>query len=435
MLNLEQRARRAEDLEELGFILVNETHNLIAYRQCILWESRDGRGRLSAVSGVSQVEKDAPMVQWLRRTMPRLERRFSDRVPRILDARDSDEEVCPGWSDWFPAHGLWGPLKAPSGEYLGELLLLRDEPFLEYELSLAEHICDAYAHAWQALRRGKGVRRHLAALSKGWRLPFLAAVALGVTVVTPVRLSVLAPAEVIPLEALEVRAPTDGVVDIMQVDPNEVVTQDQPLLKLDPTLILSRFAVARRKLAVAEAEYRQMAQKAVFDAESKALVTLLEGKRDLQKEEVSYLDTLLKQMEIKAGRAGIAIYNDPSDWVGRPVQTGERILTIADPEKVQLEVLVTVDDAISLQKGAEVRLFLAITPDRPLAATLHRAGFEAQPTPEGTMAYRVLASFLDGVTPPRIGLKGTAKIYGEEVSLLYYLLRRPLSAMRRWIGV
>lgn len=301
-------------------------------------------------------------------------------------------------------------------------------------MSLIGHVCEAYAHAWHALSRGGGLGKRLATLGKGWRLPVVVALALVISVFTPVRISVLAPAEVIPLDALEVRAPTDGVVDVMQVEPNEKVVEAQPLLKLDPTLLRSRFAVARRKLAVAEAEYRQMAHKAVFDAESKAQVAVLEGKRDLQLEEVGYLEALLKQLEVKADRPGVVIYSDPSDWVGRPVQTGERILTIADPAKVQLEVQVAVDDAIALQEGAEVRFFLSIAPDKPLTAVLKRAAFDAQPTPEGTLVYRVLANFEADVVPPRIGLKGTAKVYGEEVKLLYYLLRRPFASVRRWTG-
>ena len=35
ILNLERRSRRAESREELGFIIVNETHNLIPYRQSV----------------------------------------------------------------------------------------------------------------------------------------------------------------------------------------------------------------------------------------------------------------------------------------------------------------------------------------------------------------------------------------------------------------
>ncbi len=56
------------------------------------------------------------------------------------------------------------------------------------------------------------------------------------------------------------------------------------------------------------------------------------------------------------------------------------------------------------------------------------------PLLEGTLVYRVLANFEVDVVPPRIGLKGTAKVYGEEVKLLYYLLRRPFASVRRWTG-
>ena len=35
---------------------------------------------------------------------------------------------------------------------------------------------------------------------------------------------------------------------------------------------------------------------------------------------------------------------------------------------------------------------------------------------------------------PRIGSRGTAQIYGENVSLGFYLFRRPLAAVRQWMG-
>jgi hypothetical protein len=50
------------------------------------------------------------------------------------------------------------------------------------------------------------------------------------------------------------------------------------------------------------------------------------------------------------------------------------------------------------------------------------------------LGYRLKASFADGTRIPRIGLRGTAKIYGEQVSLFYYLMRRPLAALRQLIG-
>jgi len=53
------------------------------------------------------------------------------------------------------------------------------------------------------------------------------------------------------------------------------------------------------------------------------------------------------------------------------------------------------------------------------------------------MAYRLRARFVDddGATPPRVGLKGTAKLYGETVPLAVYLFRRPLAAIRQHLGV
>jgi len=37
--------------------------------------------------------------------------------------------------------------------------------------------------------------------------------------------------------------------------------------------------------------------------------------------------------------------------------------------------------------------------------------------------------------PHRIGLRGTAKLYGEKVSLAYYLLRRPITFVRQHLGI
>ncbi|MNT88624.1 hypothetical protein D3C72_2292120 [compost metagenome] len=54
------------------------------------------------------------------------------------------------------------------------------------------------------------------------------------------------------------------------------------------------------------------------------------------------------------------------------------------------------------------------------------------------MAYRVRARFDDGgaqAVQPRVGLKGTAKLYGERTPLAGYLLRKPLATLRVWLGI
>ena len=51
------------------------------------------------------------------------------------------------------------------------------------------------------------------------------------------------------------------------------------------------------------------------------------------------------------------------------------------------------------------------------------------------MAYRVTAQLVDTNNTPRIGLRGTAKIFGEEVRLFFYLFRKPVIFVRQTLGL
>jgi len=51
------------------------------------------------------------------------------------------------------------------------------------------------------------------------------------------------------------------------------------------------------------------------------------------------------------------------------------------------------------------------------------------------LAYKVVASLTENLeNKPRIGLRGTARIYGDEVTIFYYLFRTPINILRQWIG-
>ena len=73
-------------------------------------------------------------------------------------------------------------------------------------------------------------------------------------------------------------------------------------------------------------------------------------------------------------------------------------------------------------------------PLEPLTATLRYVAHEAVERPDGHSAYRVRAT-LDAGQQPRVGLKGTARLEGESVALGYWILRRPLAALRAWAGL
>ncbi len=178
-----------------------------------------------------------------------------------------------------------------------------------------------------------------------------------------------------------------------------------------------------------------MSQKAVFDAKSKNRVQFLKGRIDVETARAKRVRDQLKLIEVYASQAGIALFDNANDWVGRPVAAGEKIMQIADPAAVELEASLPVSDAINFAAGAETVFFANIDPEHPLTARVRVASFRATVTPDGILAYRIKARFDAGIASPRIGLRGTAKIYGGNTTLFYFLFRRPLSKARQWLGL
>lgn len=429
LLQLQHAARHAEDTAALGFIVVNETRALLEYRQAALWVNRPS-SQVAALSGVAVLDANAPYVAWLRQ-LGEWRHGLAEGHTPLLDPHDLPAGLAEQWGQWLPPYGLWLALRAPGGEAIGGLLLAREQPWQEEEAHLLEALLDAYGHAWHALLpRPSWWRRLTPDRNQAWLL-----LALALVLCFPVHQSVLAPVEVAASDPTVVRSPMQGVVDRFHVEPNQAVADGQLLITLDNTDLSNRLEVSRKALAVSEAEYRRGAQQAVFDNKSKAELSILKGHVDQHAAEVAYMEDLLARSQVKAPHAGIAIYSDPHDWLGKPVEVGERLLMVADPARVELAVRLPVADFIELEPGDEVAAFLNVDPQHPLSAKLYYASYQAEVGPDEVLAYLVKARFDEGQPPPRIGYKGTAKLYGRPATLFYHLFRRPLGALRQWLGL
>ena len=111
-------------------------------------------------------------------------------------------------------------------------------------------------------------------------------------------------------------------------------------------------------------------------------------------------------------------------------------MDIADPSSVKVRLDLAVDDAIALKEGASVRLFLDANPLNSLRGVVETASYHATPTSSQVLAYRVsVASDDEEGAAPRIGLQGTAQLYGDYVPLAFFLFRRPLSTIRQYLGL
>ncbi|MBV6288315.1 efflux RND transporter periplasmic adaptor subunit [Pseudomonas aegrilactucae] len=423
-LKLERQARAAASVEVLAFSMVNDSQPLFGFRHAALLIT----GKVRALTGISAVEPNAPFVVFIERAAAQLAAGERLALPGPVPPESLDQASRDDWQALSAPHAFWLPLKRREGEVFGGLWLSRDTPWSDAEQALLAQLGDCYSHAWRALQPGKPWRMRWPARTR-WAI----AGALLLVLLVPVRQSVLAPAEVVPRNGQVVAAPLDGVVAEFLVKPNQPVQAGQVLVRFDATSLKAQADVAERTLGVAEAELKANAQRAFSDADSSARLDLLAARVEQKRAERDYARDLLARTEVRAERDGIAVFADAQRWTGKPVRTGERLLEIADPTQAELRIELPVADAIGLEQGAEVALFLDSDPLHRHSAILERAAYQAQSTAAGQLAYRLDATF--DAAPPRIGLRGTAKVFGDRAPLALYLMRRPLAALRQAVGL
>jgi multidrug resistance efflux pump len=435
LLEFQQKLQRCKSLRELLFSAANDPLAVLDFDQAVVWRhGARSQVRIEAVSGLAEITPDTPYVQWLTRAIGYIRLTLPEAVS-VLALEDLPEGLAEDGAEWVHAHLLHCVLAGPDGTVLGGLLFMRATPFEEQETAVAQWLTASVGFAvW-------GWRSHTPRLQKLLRnrsARYTAAGAvclLGLCLFVPVRMSALAPAEITPVRPIPITSPVEGVVGRIVVQPNETVKADQVLVELDDTSVRNRLAVAKKALDIAKADYQRATNKSFSDEASKGELLVLDSRAREKGAEVDYLTELSQRLRITAPQGGIAIFSDSEDWRGKPVQPGERIMIIADPSLVGVTVYLPPEDAVQLESGAEVTVFLNINPLSPLKARITQTSYEATVLPDNSLAYTVKAALVAGSDLPRIGHRGTAKVYGEPVSLGYYLLRKPIFFVRKSLGI
>jgi multidrug efflux pump subunit AcrA (membrane-fusion protein) len=435
LLQLERRLQSANSNREVAFRAVNDSSQALRYDQAVLWRlDVFSRPLIAAASGLADVAGDSPYQQWLVRLLRSITPEPFEKPQSFTLAELSEALVADG-SEWAPAHLLHCPLRGPGAIELGGLLFFRAEPFSDPERAVAEWIAGSTGFALWAWRGERSSIKRWLKSRKTWRqFAVIAALAALVSLV-PVRLSVLAPAEITAARPIPVTSPIEGAVREIVVKPNQIVKADELLVVLDDTGFRNRLELASRALDIARADQQRAIFKSFTDEASRYELQVLNARTQEKLAEVSYLTELLEKSKLTAPQGGIAVFSSQEDWRGRPVQVGERVMMIADPSLIDVTIYVPPEDAVELERGSEVNLLLHVDPLSPLQAKIDRSSYEATVAPDGTLAYVVRAELAPGQGLPRIGLRGTAKIYAQRVTLGYYLMRKPLAYLRRTLGV
>ncbi len=433
ILQLEKMVRSSRNLSELAFIIMNETHKLVGYKNAFLWfaNSRGGVDVFSA-SGVEEVDKSAPLVHWLKKAIASFAVKKEAKSSQVIGIDHFPKVITTDWSKYMSRNVFWCPLLDDDGNLYGGIWFAKDKPYQKNELVLLEIILDAYRHqigVYKEVNKNKGN-----SLLKKLSLRGLL-IAVVILMFLPVRQSVVATSSIVPKNPVIVNSPINGVIKKVLVEPNNFIGEGDNLIVFDDVEMKNRYEVSLKTLKVVEAELKKARQLAFSSPQDQANIKLLEAKLEQKVKDVEYNKTILSKVLLQSSANGVAIFGDKNDLIGRPVVVGEKLLVIANPREVELEIMVPAEDAISLEKDSKVDFFLNINAMKSYRAKIYQASYEPIITPEGVASYKVKATILADRDLPRVGLKAVSKIYGKNVSVFYYLFRRPIRFIRQKLGL
>jgi len=434
LLLTEDRIRKAKTENELQHLITNETRKFSGARQIFLLQKKSKRNfQVVCVSSMAITERDTPLIRWVEEIVRN--------IPDADGGKDSIDFELPGFANTdeeetkrYPfRHLCWQPLKLADGTVFAGMLLARNAPWNTSSLETLDREAEFFAHAWSALNRpGKLHPKPTGSREIKLAITFSALLLL----CAPIPLRTLAPVEIIPQDPFIVAAPIDGVIDNILIEPNQSVNARQPLIKFDDTKLRNRLEISERDMRVAEASYQRASQAAFFNEDARHKLAITKAEYELKRSEYKFAAKEFDRTVLMAPQSGLAIFASKDDWKGRPVMTGQQIMYIANPDRVVVQINLPVTDAIAIKKGAAIRLFLDADPLTAITATVTETSYHAQPTDGNALAYKLRAKlYATGKTKPRIGARGTAQIYGDNVPLAYYLFRKPLSWLRQNFGL
>ena len=437
LLDIEAESRKAESLQALDYLIANETRKLTRARQIFVFRGKKYL-KLKAITGLTQINRDAKLVQDIEVILRLIEERHDAR--RVIKTkRDALVGLEHDILQAYPfIHFLWVPLASPGRAVNGGILLAREKEWGTSDIEVATRLGETYSHAMALLIADPG-RKKRPLQDKLKRNVFFVIVGLLLFIealIIPVDMNSVAPMEITAHRPFVVAAPLEGMIEQVMVDPSEPVKAGQPLVMLSDTVLRNKYHIAQKEVQIAEARLKTISQLAFSNEEDRHDLRAAMADLQLKKVELTFAEQMLDRSLIRAERDGIAVFANKQDLIGKPVETGAQIMQIADPEQIDISIDIPVGDALILKRNAEVKVYLDSDPINGRRARIISSDYRAHETATGGLAFRAVARFETKESEaPRIGNRGVARIYGNKTALGLYLFRRPIAALRRWINL
>jgi RND family efflux transporter MFP subunit len=453
LVTVSQEITSTLNLERMLQTIVNAPQAVIPYERAAIALEQRGRFKLSAVTGLTQVNADAPDIAPLNQIL-----QWAALSEEVIHVRqhgehvDSDrEETRAKFSKYFAESGMRGFYARPLNDDTGRVGMLAmessDPDFLgPAHIEILEVLASQTTVALRNAQMYKEVpfisllepvlvrKRKFMALEERRRMLFLAlgAVALFFLVACPLPLRVDGDAVVAPGRRALVQPEVEGVLGKVLVHEGQWVEHGQVLAEMEAWSQRSALAEAQAKY---ESAMLQMNRALAANDGSDAGVRRVQA--DFWKAEVDRAAQLLEKAQLRSPIDGVVATPHVETFAGRKLQQGDSFAEVVDTSQATVDVAIDDDDAGLLKDTQKAVVKLNSYPTRTFHGDVVIVSPKAELFHETPVFYaRVGVSNTDGAM--RAGMEGRGKVTVGWYPAAYVFFRRPAlwlySKVWYWLG-
>jgi RND family efflux transporter MFP subunit len=441
------------NLERMLQTIVNAPQAVIPYERAAIALEQRGRFKLSAVTGILQVNADAPDVAPLNEIL-----QWAALAEEIVHVRQHGaeidaprEETRAKFHKYFEKTGMRGFYAMPLSDDTGRVGVLglesSDPDFLgPAHIEILQVLASQATVALRNAQMYKEVpfisvlepmlerKRKFMAMEKKRRaaILLLAAATIIFLAVFPLPLRLDGDAVVAPIRRAQVQPEFEGVVAKVFVHEGESVSRGQVLAEMEAWDYQSALAEAAAKY---QSALLQMNRSLAANDGGEAGIQRVQA--DYWKAEVERARELLGKAQLRTPIDGVVSTPHVENFAGRRLQHGDSFAEVVDASSAVVDVAIDDTDAGYLHAGSKAAVKLNSYAMRTLHGHVLVVSPKGQTQGESRVFFaRVLVPNNDGSI--RTGMEGRGKVSAGWYPAGYVLFRRPVvwlySRLWTWFG-
>jgi multidrug resistance efflux pump len=448
---LARRAIGCASLEELQFVLTNDTRSVVFFDRCSLIIHFRGRSWLSAASnepaahqGTRFAQKAEELAQTLaEQTRPLLVSKDRQKaIPSDAGVSAHSLAACRSFLQETGGDRLLVVPFLVNGIPLGHVVMeffphtecveqqihnfLEITPFLSAAL-LEKLIMEKDAHVVRDLGALPSAKRRMRRLTKYGRLAVLISALLLMASLVPAPFTVGGEAEIVSDSTQYAFCRVDGVVKEVFVREGDAVEPETLLARLDSRELDFQTSAWTNQAKILDHEVSRLVVAAADKPSILAEKKIVEVKRRAALNELDFVNWKRRQLDIRSPIRGVVATRDLQSLIGKRYRAGEPFAEIVNPEQLQAAVYVP-DARISyVATGMPMDVYLNNAPTNALRLHVDYVAPMAEQTLHAGAVFRATANI-----PPRkglkIGMKGVGRIRVGTLPI-WKLLQNRLAAM------